>query len=52
MGMRCGDSAWECGESGGKCEKVNQGGNLSIVVEMTQTSNGNDKFKESGEKSE
>ena len=48
QGMRweCGfgESAWECEESGWKCKKCgnqggdaagNQGGNLSIAVEMT-----------------
>ena len=40
-------SGWKCkncGESG--CYAENQGGNLIIAVEMTQNSNGNNKFKE------
>ena len=44
---------WECRECGWKDEKCgnagNQVANSSIVVETTQTSNGNDKFKEWGE---
>ena len=51
---RCRNSVWECKTSGWKCEKCenqgsdagNQGGNLSIAVEMTQNCNGSDKFKE------
>ena len=39
----CGESAWECGKSGWKygkfgyqdCDAGNEGGNLSVVVEMT-----------------
>ena len=50
----CGESAWECKEFGWKSKKCgnqsgdagNQSGNLSIAVEMTYNSNGNDKFKE------
>ena len=35
---------WKIRVEGGDVE--NQGGNLVIAVEMTQESNGNDKFKE------
>ena len=50
----CKESAWECGESGRKYKNIgnqggdarNQGGNLSIVVEITWNSNGNHKLKD------
>ena len=38
---------WKIRVEGGDVE--NQGGNLVIAVEMTQESNGNDKFKEQRE---
>ena len=38
---------WKIRVEGGDVE--NQGGNLVIVVEMTQESNGNDKFKQQRE---
>ena len=46
-GSACRESWWrykKCVGSGWRCR--DQGGNVSIVVEMTQNSNGNDKFKE------
>ena len=58
QGMRCEcgcrESAWECGESGRKYKNMgnqggdagNQGENLSIAVEITWNSNGNDKLKD------
>ena len=39
-----GGSAKSVGNQGG--DAGNQSGNLSIAIEMTQNSNGNDKFKE------
>ena len=39
-----GGNAKNAGNKGGDVE--NQGGNLGIAEEMTQESNGNDKFKE------
>ena len=38
MGWKCGgrESAWESGESEWNAKNGNQGGNLSITVEMTK----------------
>ena len=50
----CGESVWQCNESGWKYEKCgesggdarNQGGTLSIAVKIIWNSNGNDKLKD------
>ena len=50
----CGESVWECGESTWNTKNVgnqggdegNQGRNLSIALEITWNSNGNDKLKD------
>ena len=54
MGWKCGcgESVWECGEPAWNTKNVgnqggdagNQSGNLSIAVETTWNSNGNDKL--------
>ena len=45
MEQKCRESGWKYEKCGNQCWNVgNQNGNLGIAVEMTQNSNGKDKF--------